>query len=605
MYIYFILLNVYLRSFIFFINSNNIWHWRLPLQGILNELVAAGLFYLVIGLLWIIIKRKRIRKLFLFLFSVLWIVINYINFQYASTFNSLVPISWFSELNNITSLGNINDILIQNIETNMIYMIVIPIMFSVCFIFCIEKYWIDLDKRYYLFVFLLSAFFQSSTLYADIHPRIESVVHSHILKYWYYNYDDQLNKSKESAELNSFSADFLERIIEYKEDRPILVPQIKNNINVVVIIMESFRAYELGVYGSNLNISPNFDKYAKKGLLFNNIFSSYNLSRVGMWSALCGAHQNVIGGSVFTNYEDHNVKCLYDYFNELNYETAWIHGQSATYDSQGYFMSRHQVKHIKDRLSFPVDSEILGWGLSDRELMKFSLEYLENLKTPYFTVIQTITNHHPYVAPKGYFTDFGFSESINKFFSTFKYSDAMLGYFLDEYLKTENGKESLIIITADHGNGKELVEADRNEKIQILNQYHIPLLFIYPSSGKQLKMTIDALGGHLDIMPTVLDIMGIPHQYPIFGKSLIRNYKYRYAKGNIEGGWILAENRFIKMRSSNTPMNIYGDIQSQKPGDQIWINLFKEIDDLQFWMVKQNSRVSLSHKLHSLGWKYH
>ena len=242
MYIYFILLNVYLRSFILFINSNNIWHWRLPLQGILNELVAAGLFYLVIGLLWIIIKRKRIRKLFLFLFSVLWIVINYINFQYASTFNSLVPISWFSELNNITSLGNINDILIQNIETNMIYMILIPIMFSIFFIFCIEKYWIDLNKIYYLFVFLLSAFFQSSTLYADIHPRIESVVHSHILKYWYYNYDDQLNKSKESAELNSFSADFLERIIEYKEDRPILVPQIKKHINVVVIIMESFRA---------------------------------------------------------------------------------------------------------------------------------------------------------------------------------------------------------------------------------------------------------------------------------------------------------------------------------------------------------------------------
>ncbi len=138
MYIYFIILNVYLRSFIFFINSNNIWHWRLPLQGIINDLVAAGLFYLVIGLLWIIIKRKRIRKLFLFLFSVLWIVINYINFQYASTFNSLVPISWFSELNNITSLGNINDILIQNIETNMIYMIVIPIMFSF-FLFFVSK----------------------------------------------------------------------------------------------------------------------------------------------------------------------------------------------------------------------------------------------------------------------------------------------------------------------------------------------------------------------------------------------------------------------------------------------------------------------------------
>ena len=87
----------------------------------------------------------------------------------------------------------------------MIYMIVIPIMFSICFIFCIEKYWIDLDKRYYLFVFLLSTFFQSSTLYADIHPRIESVVHSHILKYWYYNYVPFYN------EISSCGADFCDK----------------------------------------------------------------------------------------------------------------------------------------------------------------------------------------------------------------------------------------------------------------------------------------------------------------------------------------------------------------------------------------------------------
>ena len=75
-----------------------------------------------------------------------------------------------------------------------------------------------------------------------------------------------------------------------------------------------------------------------------------------MWSTLCGAHQNVIGGSVFMDFPDHDVKCLYDYFNDLKYETLWFHGQSATYDSQGYFMNRHEVKHIQDRLSFPVDS---------------------------------------------------------------------------------------------------------------------------------------------------------------------------------------------------------------------------------------------------------
>ena len=156
-----------------------------------------------------------------------------------------------------------------------------------------------------------------------------------------------------------------------------------------------------------------------------------------MWTTLCGAHQNVKGGAVFTHFPDHEIKCIYDYFNDINYETVWIHGQSATYDSQGYFMNRHQVKHIYDRLSFPVDSEILGWGLSDREVFQFSLDLLKEMKDPFFAVIQTMTNHHPYVVPENYKKDYGFDEQLNKFFSTFQYSDEMLGKFLNEFIQTK------------------------------------------------------------------------------------------------------------------------------------------------------------------------
>ena len=181
--------------------------------------------------------------------------------------------------------------------------------------------------------------------------------------------------------------------------------------------MESFRAYDIGAYGSKLNLSTHFDKYAEEGILFENIYSSFNLSKVGMWTTLCGAHQNVKGGEVFTHFPDHEIKCIYDYFNDINYETVWIHGQSATYDSQGYFMNRHHVKHIYDRLSFPVDSEILGWGLSDREVFQFSLDFLKETKDPFFAVIQTMTNHHPYVVPADYKKDYGFDDQLNRFFS--------------------------------------------------------------------------------------------------------------------------------------------------------------------------------------------
>ena len=92
MYLFFAVLNIYLRSFFFFIDTNNIWHWRLPLQGLLNELVAAGLFYLIFRILFSIITIPKLRKVLLALFVTTWIIINYINYQYANTFNSLLPI---------------------------------------------------------------------------------------------------------------------------------------------------------------------------------------------------------------------------------------------------------------------------------------------------------------------------------------------------------------------------------------------------------------------------------------------------------------------------------------------------------------------------------
>ena len=73
-------------------------------------------------------------------------------------------------------------------------MIILPLFFSIYFTYKMEKYWFDFRRINIIFVFITSVFFQSATLYADIQPRRESIVHSHILKNWYYNYKDQLNK---------------------------------------------------------------------------------------------------------------------------------------------------------------------------------------------------------------------------------------------------------------------------------------------------------------------------------------------------------------------------------------------------------------------------
>ena len=79
----------------------------------LNELVAAGLFYLIFRILFLIITIPNLRKVLLVLFVTIWIIINFINYQYANTFNALLPFSWFYELNNFNEIAGSRDILLQ------------------------------------------------------------------------------------------------------------------------------------------------------------------------------------------------------------------------------------------------------------------------------------------------------------------------------------------------------------------------------------------------------------------------------------------------------------------------------------------------------------
>ena len=136
-----------------------------------------------------------------------------------------------------------------------------------------------------------------------------------------------------------------------------------------------------------------------------------------------------------------------------------------------------------------------------------------------------------------------------------------------------------------------------------LNQYQIPLLILYPFNHKVGRQEINTLGSQVDIMPTIMDIMNMEYNFPMFGKSLIREFKYRYAKGSIEGGWLLYDERFISMRHKKSPSDVFGNPLFVNETDQEWTDLFNEIDNLQHWMVQQKSKEKLSNKLYQLGWK--
>ena len=56
--------------------------------------------------------------------------------------------------------------------------------------------------------------------------------------------------------------------------------------------MESFRAAEIGVYGSAIDLTPRFDEWAMKGILFKNFFANGFQTRHGEIATYCSVMPN-------------------------------------------------------------------------------------------------------------------------------------------------------------------------------------------------------------------------------------------------------------------------------------------------------------------------
>ena len=146
MFLYFATLNIYFRIFVFLINPNNLWHWRLVLQGILQEVVAASFFYLVFRILWILIRPIKLKQIIFFSFVFIWTFINFANYEYVETFNKLLPLSWFPELLNVGSMGPFSDLLFSYINWFSFALVILPLVVSGFIIYLIPYHLFKLKK---------------------------------------------------------------------------------------------------------------------------------------------------------------------------------------------------------------------------------------------------------------------------------------------------------------------------------------------------------------------------------------------------------------------------------------------------------------------------
>jgi arylsulfatase A-like enzyme len=321
----------------------------------------------------------------------------------------------------------------------------------------------------------------------------------------------------------------------------------RKNTNVILITVDTLRADHLGCYGYHKNTSPNLDTFARESLLFENCFSHAPNTGASCASILSGflPHETNVFHNSFPLPAD--VVTCPKIFKMNNYNTMAVvsnyvlrrkKGWSAGFDIFDDNMEDYEpVRHLSERIA--------------EHTTRSAVNYLErNHQERFFMWIHYQDPHGPYTPPARYeklFYDeseeprlLKFNESVrgvggipsyqrlganrdfyfyvSQYDGEIRYFDENFKRLMDALRRLELYDNSLIIFSSDHGEG--MGERDyyfAHGKDLYGNVTHVPLIIKH---GNKLTGRREDFVQHIDIVPTILRVLGLKTDLPLRGYDL-------------------------------------------------------------------------------------
>jgi phosphoglycerol transferase MdoB-like AlkP superfamily enzyme len=284
------------------------------------------------------------------------------------------------------------------------------------------------------------------------------------------------------------------------------------NANVVIILMESMSRNYMNYKHNGKPITPYLNSLAEKSYFFDNFYSAGSHTNAGITATLYGFppifDRKTMEVEVARHYGIPNV--LHGY----GYRNSFFMTGLPQYDNMNLFLFENGFDKIYSQNDFPADKVVNMYGVQDDYLYEFSLSKLNNIKkegeNPFLAVILTISNHMPYIVPKG-FENAGSNDEE----CMVAFSDKCLQDFMQKAEKQDWYKNTLFVILGDHG------RVLLNQKYAMpLSLNHIPC-FIYSPLLNDAPKRLECLGGQIDIFPTIMGLLNRPYTNNSFGTDLL------------------------------------------------------------------------------------
>ena len=293
-----------------------------------------------------------------------------------------------------------------------------------------------------------------------------------------------------------------------------------SELNILFFTLDTTRADHLGCYGYDRAETPNIDRLAETGILFKNTTCQAPLTLPSHSSIFTGTYPFYHG--VRDNggfYLEPDKTTLAEVLKENGMATSAFVGAFVVDSRWGldqgidYYYDNFDFAKYK-RIS--LDSVQREGG----EVIKAFFEWFEkNYQKKFFSWIHLYDPHTPYEPPEPYKTRFS-KRPWGLYDGELAYVDELIGKVLDKLIEKDVLEKTLIVIVGDHGESLGQHKESAHGFFIYNAATSVPLIIHFPSKNLRAKK-VNARVENVDIMPTLLQILGLPLPGEVQGKSLL------------------------------------------------------------------------------------
>jgi lipoteichoic acid synthase len=338
-----------------------------------------------------------------------------------------------------------------------------------------------------------------------------------------------------------------------------VVAQARERIrNVVLVVLESTGARYLDPYGSPYGATPRLRAEAASSLLFDAAYAHVGHTASSLVAITLSIYPGLSWRDLTRDHPDLPGVSLAQVLGARGYRTAFLTPGDLAWANERAFLAGRGFDVIEDYRDLGCGEPLSSWGVEDRCGFEASLRWIDagrEEKRPFFLTLWTDQTHHPYepspgVPPVDFFRGKALPPDdwdLGRYLNVLHETDRHLGRFLDGLRERGLAGNTLVVITGDHGEAFGEPHETWGHDFEVWQEsVQVPLIVWSPAlfAGGARRETVV---GHIDIDPTVLDLLGIEAPGGWEGRSAFdparppRAYFYaardEYLLGVREGGW--------------------------------------------------------------------